>query len=117
MKIKVTHEFIYDTEDKEFWGEFLEYQDDHALTFSALQEFVLDRFINPNFDSRGTTQIEVLEESPVEINSVIEALADDLAELHTVGGIELDDWKSARSLVEKFYNTRVNTQLVIGDKR
>lgn len=117
MKIKVTHEFIYDTENSDLWNEFQEFQDDHALTFSALEAFILDRFINPNFDMGGQTSIEVLEDAPVELNSVIEALADDLAELHTVGGIELDDWKSARSLVEKFYNTAVNTQLVIKEKR
>lgn len=117
MKIKVMHEFIYDTENSDLWNEFQEFQDDHALTFRALEAFIIDRFINPNFDMGGTTQIEVLEDAPIEFDSVIEALADDLAELHNIGGIELDEWKSARSLVEKFYDTYVNTKLVIKDKK
>lgn len=117
MKIRVTHEFIYDTENSKLWNEFQEFQDDHALTFPALEAFITDRFINPNFDMGGTTQIEVLEDAPIEFDSIIETLADDLAELHKLGGLELDDWKSARSLVEKFYNTNVNTELVIGDKK
>jgi len=117
VKIKVTHEFIYDTENSELWNEFQEFQDDHALTFPALEAFIIDRFINPNFDMGGTTQIEVLEDTPIEFDSVVKALADDLVELHNLGGIELDDWKSARSLVENFYATYVNTKLVIGDKK
>lgn len=60
MQIKVTHSFVYDTENPDFWGQFQEYMDDHPLTFSALQEFVLDRFINPNFDLGGQTEIQLL---------------------------------------------------------
>jgi hypothetical protein len=60
MKIRVTHSAIYDTEDKDFNDEFQEYMDDHTLTFSALEEFILDRFINPNFDNAGKTSIEIV---------------------------------------------------------
>lgn len=60
MKIKLTHSFIYDTEDKQLWDEFLEYQDDHPLTFPALQGFLIDRFINPYFDKAGKTTMEIV---------------------------------------------------------
>lgn len=60
MKVKVTHTFVYDTKDKQFWDEFEGYQGDHPLTFDALREFIIDRFINPNFDMSGTTIIEVV---------------------------------------------------------
>lgn len=59
MKIKVTHEVVYDTDNQDFWNEFLEYQDDHTLTFPALEGFVVDRFINPNFD-KGKTRMEIV---------------------------------------------------------
>lgn len=60
MQIRVTHVSIYDTDDKEFWQEYLEYMGDHVLRFSGLQEFIVDRFINPNFD-KGHTEIEIVE--------------------------------------------------------
>ena len=59
MKIKVTHEVVYDTDDNEFMHEFLQYMDDHPLRFSGFEEFIKDRFINPNFD-KGNTSIEIL---------------------------------------------------------
>ena len=60
MKIKVTHSFVYDTENEQFFNEFLEYMDDHTLTIPALEEFVIDRFINPNFDMGGITEMEIV---------------------------------------------------------
>ena len=60
MKIKVTHSFIYDTENQDFFNEFQEYMDDHPLTLPALEEFVIDRFINPNFDMGGITVMEIV---------------------------------------------------------
>jgi hypothetical protein len=60
MKIKVTHSFVYDSEDPEFFEEFRQYMDDHILSFSGFQEFIIDRFINPNFDKGGTTTLEIL---------------------------------------------------------
>ena len=62
MKIKVTHETVYDTDNQEFMNEFLEYMDDHPLRFSGFEEFIIDRFINPNFD-KGNTSIEILDNS------------------------------------------------------
>lgn len=61
MKIEIKHSFVYDTSDKELWRDFLEWQDDHPLTFEALKEFLIDQFINPNFDMRGHTSFEILE--------------------------------------------------------
>ena len=42
MKIKVTHEVVYDTNDIDFMSEFMEYMDDHALRFSGFEEFIKD---------------------------------------------------------------------------
>lgn len=41
-------------------------------------------------------------------------VADDLVELHTVGGIELESWSNATRLVELFYN--VDKKVTIGEK-
>lgn len=60
MLIRVTHEVIYDTDNSDFMKEFVEYQDDYALTLPALEAFIVDRFINPNFDSNGHTEIEII---------------------------------------------------------
>lgn len=60
MKIKVTYSFVYDTDNIGFMNEFQEFQDDHPLTLSALQGFIIDRFINPNFDRGGKMDIEIL---------------------------------------------------------
>lgn len=58
MKIKATHTVIYDTEDKEFRAEFLEWSDDYPMTLKSLKSFIIDRFINPNFD-KGETKIRI----------------------------------------------------------
>ena len=60
MKIKVTHEVVYDTQDQEFMEEYFQYMDDHRKTFSGFEEFIKDRFINPNFD-KGRTSLEILD--------------------------------------------------------
>ena len=59
MLIKATHEVIYDTDNADFLKEFLEYQDDYSLTLPSLEAFIVDRFINPNFD-KGTTEVEII---------------------------------------------------------
>lgn len=68
MKIKVTHSFIYDTEDIEFFKEYMEYMDDHTLTLPSLEEFIIDRFINPNFDRGGKTTLEIVEKNLTKCN-------------------------------------------------
>ena len=42
-------------------------------------------------------------------------VADDLVELHAVGGIELESWSNATRLVELFY--KVDKKVVVGEKR
>lgn len=60
MKLLVNHSFIYDTDDKDLWMEYLDSRDGYPHTLSSLEEFILDRFINPNFDMAGTTTIELV---------------------------------------------------------
>lgn len=62
MKIKLTHSVIYDLDDPEFREDFETRQYGNELTFEALNEYVMDRFINPNFDLAGTTKIEIVSE-------------------------------------------------------
>jgi hypothetical protein len=44
-------------------------------------------------------------------------LADDLVELHNVGGIELEQWETAYNFVKKFYHTEEMVQIVIREKK
>lgn len=60
MKIKLDVSIIYDTDDKQLWNEYLEYMDDHTLTITSLQEFLIDRYINPNFDKAKTVSMELV---------------------------------------------------------
>lgn len=60
MKFKVTHEVFYDTTDADFLEQFDEWCIDYPKTFENLEEFIKDRFIDPNFD-KGETTIEITE--------------------------------------------------------
>jgi hypothetical protein len=44
-------------------------------------------------------------------------LADDLVELHNVGGIELEHWDTAYEFVKIYYNTEEQVQIVIREKK
>jgi hypothetical protein len=44
-------------------------------------------------------------------------LADDLVELHNVGGIELEHWNTAYEFVKIYYNTEEMVQIVIREKK
>jgi hypothetical protein len=44
-------------------------------------------------------------------------LADDLVELHNVGGIELEHWDTAYEFVKIYYNTEEMVQIVIREKK
>jgi hypothetical protein len=46
---------------------------------------------------------------------LLEKLAEDLVDLHKVGGIELESWENALELVEYFYNTY--HKVTIGKKK
>jgi hypothetical protein len=61
MKIQVIHTVIYDTNEQGFVREFTQSVDDYPATLSALEVFIKDRFIDPNFD-KGTTTMEIVGE-------------------------------------------------------
>jgi hypothetical protein len=44
-------------------------------------------------------------------------LADDLVELHNVGGIELEQWQTAYEFVKIYYNTEEVVEIRIGSKK
>ena len=52
-----------------------------------------------------------------EFRNLIEKLADDLVELHNVGGIELEQWQTAYEFVKIYYNTEEMVQIVIRSKK
>lgn len=60
MKVKLDVSIVYDTGDKELWNEYLEYMGDHPLTMTSLQSFLIDRYINPNFDKAGKVSVELM---------------------------------------------------------
>ena len=59
MKIKVTNTAIYDFDEPEIQQEYLEWLDGYEATFENLKEFIVDRFVNPNFDPASTTSFEL----------------------------------------------------------
>ena len=44
-------------------------------------------------------------------------LADDLVELHNVGGIELEQWQTSYEFVKIYYNTEEVVEIRIGSKK
>jgi hypothetical protein len=50
-------------------------------------------------------------------NPLLERLAFEIADLHNVGGIELEQWETAYQFVKHFYNTEEYVQIVIGSKK
>lgn len=44
-------------------------------------------------------------------------LADDLVELHNVGGIELEQWDTALEFVKIYYNVEEVVEIRIGSKK
>lgn len=63
MKLEVTHTVVYDLD--EILPEFIESQGDHDLTIDAICDFVIDRFISPNFDTTGSTRVRII--NPYEV--------------------------------------------------
>jgi hypothetical protein len=53
----------------------------------------------------------------LEFNKLLEKLADEIAELHNVGGIELEQWDTAYQFVKVYYNTEEMVQIAIRGKR
>lgn len=58
MIFTLTHTVSYDTKDDELRREYFEWIDDHEITFEGFKEFLIDRFIHPNFD-KGNTVVTV----------------------------------------------------------
>jgi hypothetical protein len=48
---------------------------------------------------------------------ILSTLADEIVELHNVGGIELEQWETAHKFVKLFYNTEEVVEIRIGSKR
>jgi len=53
----------------------------------------------------------------MDYKELVSKLADDLVELHNVGGIELEHWNTAYEFVKIYYNTQEQVQIVIGSKK
>jgi hypothetical protein len=54
----------------------------------------------------------------IEISHILlERLAFEIADLHNVGGIELEQWETAHQFVRNFYHTEEYVQIVIGGKK
>ena len=50
-------------------------------------------------------------------NPLLERLAFEIADLHNVGGIELEHWDTAYEFVKIYYNTEEQVQIVIREKK
>ena len=50
-------------------------------------------------------------------NPLLEKLAFEIADLHNVGGIELEQWDTAYEFVKHFYNTEEQVQIIIREKK
>jgi hypothetical protein len=56
--------------------------------------------------------------SMTEISHVLlERLAYEIADLHNVGGIELEQWDTAYQFVKHYYNTEEVSEIRIGSKK
>lgn len=53
----------------------------------------------------------------MDYKNLVSQLADDLVELHNVGGIELEQWQTAYEFVKIYYNTEEMVQIVIREKK
>jgi hypothetical protein len=50
-------------------------------------------------------------------NPLLEKLAFEIADLHNVGGIELEQWQTAYEFVKEFYHTEEMVQIIIRGKK
>lgn len=46
-------------------------------------------------------------------DKILMKLAEDLVEIHSVGGIELEHWESATEFVKRFYHIEERVQLIV----
>jgi len=62
-------------------------------------------------------KVSAYKRNKMDYKALASQLADDLVELHNVGGIELEQWDTAYQFVKHFYNTEEQVQIIIGSKK
>jgi len=68
-------------------------------------------------DPCGRIQVSTYKRTKMVYKTLASQLADDLVELHNVGGIELEQWQTAYEFVKIYYNTEEIVQIVIREKK
>jgi hypothetical protein len=62
-------------------------------------------------------KVSAYKRNKMDYKTLASQLADDLVELHNVGGIELEHWNTAYEFVKIYYNTEEMVQIVIREKK
>ena len=62
-------------------------------------------------------KVSAYKRNKMDYKTLTSQLADDLVELHNVGGIELEQWQTAYEFVKIYYNTEEIVQIVIREKK
>ena len=62
-------------------------------------------------------KVSAYKRNKMDYKNLASQLADDLVELHNVGGIELEQWETAYQIVKHFYNTEEYVQIIIREKK
>jgi hypothetical protein len=62
-------------------------------------------------------KVSAYKRNKMDYKALASQLADDLVELHNVGGIELEQWQTAYEFVKIYYNTEEVVEIRIGSKR
>jgi hypothetical protein len=62
-------------------------------------------------------KVSAYKRNKMDYKSLASQLADDLVELHNVGGIELEQWQTAYEFVKIYYNTEEVVEIRIGSKK
>lgn len=62
-------------------------------------------------------KVSTYKRNKMDYKTLASQLADDLVELHNVGGIELEQWQTAYEFVKIYYNTEEVAEIRIGSKK
>ena len=62
-------------------------------------------------------KVSTYKRNKMDYKALASQLADDLVELHNVGGIELEQWQTAYEFVKIYYNTEEVVEIRIGSKK
>jgi hypothetical protein len=62
-------------------------------------------------------KVSAYKRNKMDYKTLASQLADDLVELHNVGGIELEQWQTAYEFVKIYYNTEEVVEIRIGSKK